>query len=53
MTVDLRQQGLGHDGKVETESLKSRRIDADTLGWSVPVPAGGETTLTFTADAGN
>jgi hypothetical protein len=51
-TVDLRQGGLWRDGKVDTESLPSRRIDAQTLGWSVPVPANGETVLTFTVDTG-
>jgi hypothetical protein len=51
-TVDLRQAGLWRDGKVENESLPSRRIDAYTLGWSVPVAANGETTLTFTVDTG-
>jgi hypothetical protein len=50
--VELRQDGLWRGGKVETESLPSRRIDAGTLGWSVPVPANGETTLTFTVDSG-
>jgi hypothetical protein len=52
VTVELRQYGLWGGGKVETESLPSRRIDAGTLGWSVPVPANGETTLTFTVDSG-
>jgi hypothetical protein len=52
VTVEMRQGGLDRDGEVEKESLPSRRIDAFTLGWSVPVPAHGETTLTFTADAG-
>lgn len=52
VTVELRQAGLWRDGKVETESLPSRRIDAATLGWSVPVPANGETILTFTVDTG-
>jgi hypothetical protein len=52
VTVELRQDGLWRGGKVETESLPSRRIDASTLGWSVPVPANGETTLTFTVDSG-
>jgi hypothetical protein len=51
-TVELRQGGLWRDGKMETESLPSTRIDAATLGWSVPVPANGETTLTFTVDSG-
>ncbi len=50
--VELRQGGLWRDGEVKAESLKSRRIDARTLGWSVPVPANGETTLTFTVETG-
>jgi hypothetical protein len=50
--VDLRQSGLWRDGKVETESLPSNRIDAHTLDWTVPVPANGETVLTFTVDTG-
>jgi len=52
VTVELRQSGLWRDGVVKAESLKSRRIDASTLGWSVPVPANGETTLTFTVETG-
>ena len=52
VTVELRQSGLGRDGEVKAESLKSRRIDARTLGWSVPVPANGETVLTFAVETG-
>ena len=52
VTVELRQTGLMRDGKVETESLPSKRVDAHTLNWSVPVPANGQTVLTFTVDAG-
>ena len=52
VTVEFSQPGLGRDGKVDAESLPSRRIDADTLGWSVSVPANGETNLTFTVDTG-
>ena len=52
VTVELRQGGLWRDGEVKAESLKSRRIDARTLGWSVPVLANGETTLTFTVETG-
>jgi hypothetical protein len=52
VTVELRQSGLWRDGEVKAESLKSRRIDARTLGWSVPVPANGETALTFTVETG-
>jgi hypothetical protein len=50
VVVEIRQGGLWRNGKVDKESLKSRRIDAHTLGWSVPVPANGETVLTFTVD---
>lgn len=52
VTVELRQGGLWRNGAVLDESLKSRRIDAYTLGWDVPVAANGETTLTFTVDTG-
>jgi hypothetical protein len=34
------------------ESIKSSRPDAYTLQWSVPVPANGETRLTFTVETG-
>ncbi len=52
VTVAGWQGGLWRDGKVENENLTSRRIDANTLGWSVSVPANGESTLTFTVDSG-
>ena len=53
VTVELRQGGYwGRDTKVVSESLPSRRIDAGTLGWSVPVPANGQTTLTSVVETG-
>ncbi len=52
VTVTIRQGGLWREGKVLQESLKSRRVDAYNLAWDVPVPAKGETTLTFTVDTG-
>jgi hypothetical protein len=52
VVVDIRQSGLWRDAKVEAESLPSKRADAQTLSWSVPVPANGTTILTFTVDAG-
>jgi hypothetical protein len=53
VTVELRQGGYwGRDTKVVSESLKSRGIDAATLGWSVPVPANGQTTLTSVVETG-
>ncbi len=53
VTVEVRQSGYwGRDTKVISESLPSRRIDAYTLGWSVPVPANGATTLTSVVETG-
>jgi hypothetical protein len=53
VTVELRQSGYwGRDTKVISESLPSRRIDAFTLGWSAPVPANGQTTLTSVVETG-
>jgi hypothetical protein len=52
VTVQVRQGGLGRDGKLIEESLKSTRLNAQTLSWDVPVPANGETILTFTVDSG-
>jgi hypothetical protein len=48
--VEIRQSGLGRSARVKAESLPSRRLDASTLLWSVPVPANGDTKLTFTVD---
>ncbi len=47
-TVTLRQQGLWRENAVLKESIKGRRTDAGSFAWDVPVPANGETTLTFT-----
>jgi hypothetical protein len=52
VTVDIRQGGLWRNGTVLQESIKSSRPDAYTLQWAVPVPANGETTLTFTVETG-
>ncbi|HEY2068231.1 MAG TPA: DUF4139 domain-containing protein [Rhizomicrobium sp.] len=46
VTVDLRQVRVWTGARVETESLPSKRISSNTLDWSVPVPANGETTVT-------
>lgn len=52
VNVEVRQLGLGRAGALIKESQPSQRIDANTLGWVVAVPANGETTLTFTVDSG-
>ena len=48
VTVTVRQGGLWRRNRVLNESLPSRKLDAYTLAWDVPVPANGETTLAFT-----
>ena len=51
VTVDLIQSGIAWwfaDTKLVTESLKSKRVDADAVSWSVPVPANGKTDVTAT-----
>jgi hypothetical protein len=50
VTVDLRVQPGWGDFHVREESAPSRRLDAGTRAWSVPVPANGETVLTVVAD---
>jgi hypothetical protein len=53
VTVELRQGGMfGRNTTVLKESLPSRKIDAFTQGWSVPVPANGETILTAQVETG-
>jgi hypothetical protein len=48
VVVTLRQDGLWRENEVLKESIKGRRTDADSFAWDVPVPANGESTLTFT-----
>jgi hypothetical protein len=48
IVVTLRQDGLWRENAVVKESIKGRRTDADSFAWEVPVPANGETKLTFT-----
>jgi hypothetical protein len=53
VTVEIRQGGyFGRNTKVDSESLPSRKIDAYTLGWSVPVPANGQAVLTSAVETG-
>ena len=48
VTVRLLQSGLWGDVKVENESFKSNRPDAETAEWLVPVPANGKIDVTAT-----
>jgi hypothetical protein len=50
VTVDLGQSGLWGDVRVIDESMKGKRISADRMEWSVPVPGNGKATLTASFD---
>lgn len=50
VVVDLVQDGLWGDTRIEQESMKSERQDADRALWRVTVPANGEATVTTTFD---
>jgi hypothetical protein len=52
VTLTLRQLGLWRVNDIRAESIKGRRTDADSFAWDIPVPANGETTLTFTLRQG-
>ena len=48
ITVTIRQDALWRFNEVVAQSIEGRRTDADSFAWDVPVPANGETELTFT-----
>jgi hypothetical protein len=51
ITVDLGQDGLYGDVRITEESQASKRVSADRVEWTVPVPANGKATLTATFDS--
>jgi hypothetical protein len=51
VTVTLQQDGLWGDTKIDAESLKSTRPNADMAQWLVTVPANGSTDVTVTFDS--
>ena len=51
VTVDLAQLGLWGDTRVTAQSLEGRRVSADRMEWSVPVPANGSVDLSVTFDS--
>ena len=51
VVVTLQQDGLWGDTKIEKESLKSARPNADMAEWSVTVPANGSIDVTATFDS--
>jgi hypothetical protein len=51
ITVDLGQNGLWGDVRITEQSLEGKRISADRVEWSVPVPANGKAMVTATFDS--
>lgn len=52
VVVEVRQRGLGRDTQLQGQSIEGVVQDANTIVWSVPVPANGETVLTATVVTG-
>jgi hypothetical protein len=48
VTVKLRQEGLWGDARINAESQKSTRLNADAAEWAISVPANGKATVTAT-----
>lgn len=51
VTVDLGQEGLWGDVRITDQSQEGKRVSADRVEWSVPVPANGKAVLTATFDS--
>lgn len=51
VTVDLGQEGLWGDVRITEQSQEGKRVSADRVEWSVPVPANGKAVLTATFDS--
>lgn len=51
VTVDLGQNGLWGDVRISEQSPEGKRVSADRIEWSVPVPANGKATVTATFDS--
>lgn len=49
--VDLGQNGLWGDVRISEQSQEGKRVSADRIEWSVPVPANGKATVTATFDS--
>lgn len=52
VVINFRQSGLDGDHDLQRPTLAARKIDANSYEWDVPVPARGETALTFTMREG-
>lgn len=51
VTVEVQQSGVYGRWRTFDASHPVRRVDSNTLAVDVPVPAGGETTVTYTAES--
>ncbi len=51
VVVDLAQDGLWGDVRVEAQSIVGERVSADRIEWKVPVAANGTTELTAVFDS--
>lgn len=51
VTVDLAQDGLWGDVRIEAQSIPGTRISADRIEWKVPVAANGTADLVATFDS--
>ncbi len=51
ITVDLGQNGLWGDVRITEQSMEGKRVSADRVEWSVPVPANGKAVVTATFDS--
>lgn len=51
VTVDLAQDGLWGDVRIEAQSIEGQRVSADRIEWKVPVAANGSTEVTATFDS--
>jgi hypothetical protein len=51
ITVDLGQNGLWGDVRISELSQEGKRVSADRIEWSVPVPANGKATVNATFDS--
>lgn len=51
VTVDMGQSGLWGDVRISDQTIQGKRVSADRMEWSVPVPANGTATLSVTFDS--
>jgi hypothetical protein len=50
VTVDLAQDGLWGDVRIDAQNITGTRVSADRIEWKVAVPANGTADVTATFD---